>query len=114
MEAEALAATALTTAVAGIVSAAVASVIAMAKAKNRESLERTAHERAMDEAMKAGMRALLWAELQRIHEKAMEQGGLTVDERKHLESVYAAYHGLGGNGTGTRLFQDAMNQKVID
>jgi len=44
----------------------------------------------------------------------MENGGLTVVDRKHLESVYAAYHGLGGNGTGTRLYEDAMRQPVLD
>ena len=109
-----MAATVVTTAVAGIVSALVASAVAAAKAQSRKTLERTEQEKGMDEAMKAGVRALLWRELKTIHEQAMDEGGMTVVDRKHLEGVYGAYHGLGGNGTGTRLFQDAMSQKVID
>ncbi len=67
-----------------------------------------------DRAMAIGMRALLWRELQTIHDTATEQGGLTILQRRHLESVYNAYHGLGGNGTGTRLFKDAMNQQILE
>ncbi len=99
--------TLLTTAASSLASALVATLVSRAKSGVKEM-------EASSEAVKAGMRALLWRELQIIHEHAMEQGGLTVSERRHLESVYAAYHGLGGNGTGTRLYNDAMNQPVLD
>ena len=104
----------VTTTVSCLVSAMVAACVATVKAQGRKASERAEREREASEALKAGMRALLWAELQRIHERAMAQGGLTVEERRHLESVYAAYHGLGGNGTGTRLYEDAMRQPVLD
>lgn len=97
-----------------VISAAVSSLVAVLKAGGEKAIERTEAEKASDEAMRAGMRALLWRELQTIHAHAMDQGGLTVAERRHLESVYSAYHALGGNGTGTRLFEDAMNMPVID
>ena len=97
-----------------VISAVVSSLVAMLKAGGRKAIERTEAEKASDEAMRAGMRALLWRELQVIHATAMDKGGLAVPERRHLESVYSAYHGLGGNGTGTRLFEDAMNMPVID
>ena len=96
------------------ISAVVSSLVAILKAGGKKAIERTEAEKAFDEAMRAGMRALLWRELQVIHAHAMAQGGLTVAERRHLESVYSAYHALGGNGTGTRLFEDAMNMPVID
>lgn len=96
------------------ISAVVSSLVAILKAGGKKAIERTEAEKASDEAMRAGMRALLWRELQVIHAHAMDQGGLTVAERRHLESVYSAYHALGGNGTGTRLFEDAMNMPVID
>lgn len=96
------------------ISAVVSSLVAILKAGGKKAIERTEAEKASDEAMRAGMRALLWRELQTIHAHAMDQGGLTVAERRHLESVYSAYHALGGNGTGTRLFEDAMNMPVID
>ena len=111
---ESLAAIVITDIVSCIVATCVASAVATVKAQGRKVSERSERERAESEAMRAGMRALLWAELQRIHERAMSQSGLTVEERRHLESVYAAYHGLGGNGTGTRLYTDAMKMPVLD
>ncbi len=98
---------ALTAAISGIVGSIVSAITVSIKGAGKKVVD-------TDEAMKAGMRALLWRELQTIHEQAMEQGGLTVTQRRHLESVYKPYHGLGGNGTGTRLYEDAMNQPVLD
>jgi hypothetical protein len=97
-----------------VISAVVSSLVAMVKAGGKKAIERTEAEKAADEAMRAGMRALLWRELQAVHAHAMDRGGVTVSERRHLESVYQAYHGLGGNGTGTRLYSDAMSMSVID
>lgn len=102
------------TLLAAVVSAAVSSLVAALKAGGRKAIERTEADRALDEAMRAGMRALLWRELQLIHAHAADNGGMTVAERRHLESVYQAYHALGGNGTGTRLYEDAMRQPVLD
>lgn len=105
---------AVTAIVSGLVGSVVSSVVAALKSQGKKAAERSDAEKATDAAEKAGLRALLWRELKTIHEQAMEQGGLTVADRKHLEGVYAAYHGLGGNGTGTRLYTDAMEQPVID
>lgn len=107
-------AVALTAFVSGLVGAVVSGLVAALKSQSKKAVERSEEERATDEAVKMGMRALLWRELKNIHEQAVKQHGLTVADRKHLEGVYAAYHGLGGNGTGTRLYTDAMNQPVID
>lgn len=70
--------------------------------------------RKQDEAVNQAFRALLWRELQTFHTLAMEQNGLAVSQRRHLESVYQAYHDLGGNGTGTRLFDESMDTRIID
>lgn len=107
-------AVALTAFVSGLVGAAVSGLVAALKSQGKKAVERSEEERATDEAVKMGVRALLWRELKNIHEQAIKQHGLTVVDRKHLESVYAAYHGLGGNGTGTRLYTDAMNMPVLD
>lgn len=98
---------AITTLVSSLVGAAVSAALTRLKGAGKRAVD-------TDEAMKAGMRALLWRELQVIHAHAVEQGGLTVAERRHLESVYRAYHALGGNGTGTRLYEDAMAMPVLD
>lgn len=107
-------AVALTAFVSGLVGAVVSGLVAALKSQGKKAVERSEEERATDEAVKMGMRALLWRELKNIHEQTVKQHGLTVADRKHLEGVYAVYHGLGGNGTGTRLYTDAMNQPVID
>lgn len=107
-------AVALTAFVSGLVGSVVSGLVAALKSQGKKAVERSEEERATDEAVKMGMRALLWRELKNIHEQAIKQHGLTVVDRKHLESVYAAYHGLGGNGTGTRLYTDAMNMPVLD
>ncbi len=89
-------------------------MLTLLKAGGKKAIERTEAAREADEAMRAGMRALLWRELQTIHSKAAAEGGMTISERRHLESVYGAYHGNGGNGTGTRLYEDAMEKPVLD
>ncbi|WP_322153670.1 hypothetical protein [Paratractidigestivibacter sp.] len=111
MDIEAVAVTAF---VSGLVGAIVSGIVAALKSQGKKAVERSEEEKATDEAVKMGMRALLWRELKNIHEQAVKQNGLAVPDRKHLEGVYAAYHGLGGNGTGTRLYTDAMNKPVLD
>ncbi len=111
MDIEAVALTAL---VSGLVGAVVSGLVAALKSQGKKAVEQNHEEKAAIEAMRAGLRALLWRELKNIHDEAMRNGGLTVEQRRHLESVYAAYHGLGGNGTGTRLYTDAMEQPVTD
>ena len=64
--------------------------------------------------MQEGMRALLWRELRNIHSDAVQRGGMEVEERRHLENVYSAYHNIGGNGTGTRLYEESMHLPVLD
>ena len=107
-------AVALTAAVSGVVGAVVSALVAALKTGGRKAAERSHEERAADEAMRSGMRALLWRELKSIHEQAVDEGGMDTEQRRHLEGVYAAYHGLGGNGTGTRLYEDSMAQPVLD
>lgn len=98
---------AVTSLVSGLVGAVVATAIGWAKDKRRR-------DSSSDYAMREGMRALLWRELKNLHSEAVSNGGMDTEERKHLDSVYSAYHGIGGNGTGTRLYNDAMALPVID
>ena len=104
---EAIIQTALTGCVSAVVGAVVGAVVAAVKAAGRNAMTE-------DRAMQDGMRALLWRELKNIHAVAMANGGMTIADRRHLENVYGAYHGIGGNGTGTRLYQDAMSAEIIE
>lgn len=106
--AETIAATAaITSAVSGIVGAIVAAIVATARSNTRKAVDE-------NKAMLAGMRALLWREIKNVHADAMADGGMTVTDRRHLENVYGAYHAIDGNGTGTRMYEDAMQSPVLD
>lgn len=92
----------------GAISASVVSpVVAWLIARSKRSTAQTC-------CMEQGMRALLWRELKHIHAEAMSNHGMTTEDRAHLEDVYNAYHGINGNGTGTRLYEDAMGTPVIE
>lgn len=102
----------ITPIISAIVGAVVAAVVARIQTRGQQIQTRTEQEKAENAAMQAGMRALLWRELKTFHELSEEQDGLSIENRRHITDVYEAYHTLGGNGTGTRLFDDAMNSPV--
>ncbi|MFU0833863.1 MAG: DUF1043 domain-containing protein [Oscillospiraceae bacterium] len=56
-------------------------------------------------AMKEGILALLHSEIYRGYAECEQKGYATVDDIKNLEYLYKPYHALGGNGTGTELFE---------
>lgn len=107
MDVTTIAATAAITAlVSGVVGAIVATLVSMAKDSHKQATD-------VDKAMMDGMRVLLWRELKTFHSDAVANGGLTTEERKSLDDVYSAYHAMGGNGTGTRLYEEAMETRVL-
>ena len=100
-----------TTAITACISAVVGAVVGAMTSHLGRKAEASAAE---DKGMREGMRALLWRELRNIHAEAAASGGLDVADRRHLENVYSAYHDIGGNGTGTRLYEESMHLPVID
>lgn len=66
-----------------------------------------------DEAMEQGMRALLRQQLIDYHAEYVASGAACpVRIKEQATSVYNAYHSLGGNGTGTQLYQEILEQHV--
>lgn len=61
----------------------------------------------------SGMRALLKAELKRIHTRAMCNGYITYEDGELAEEVYSAYHMLGGNGQGTAMIKQIRETRVV-
>ena len=39
---------------------------------------------------------------------------ITVEELKNIEYLYEGYHQLGGNGTGTELYNRVKNLPIVD
>lgn len=67
-----------------------------------------------DKAIEAGLRTLLRAELREYHHRFCDlHEPLTVDLAEEVERVYIAYHDLGGNGTGTKLYEEIMALPTI-
>lgn len=59
------------------------------------------------------MRALLRQQLIDYHAEYVASGAACpVRIKEQATSVYNAYHSLGGNGTGTQLYQEILEQHV--
>ncbi|WP_051905320.1 hypothetical protein [Bifidobacterium actinocoloniiforme] len=71
-------------------------------------------EEAKDQAMEAGLRTLLRAELLEIHAEYVPLGHIPVAVMEEAERVYRAYHLLGGNGTGTKLYEELKALPSVD
>ncbi|XOQ49639.1 MAG: DUF1043 domain-containing protein [Eubacteriales bacterium] len=56
-------------------------------------------------AINKGILALLHSELYKECEACEQKGYATVDDLKNIEYIYEPYHALGGNGTGTVLYE---------
>jgi len=50
------------------------------------------------------LKVLLRKELRELYNEANSRGFVTTDELEEYTKLYEAYHGLGGNGTGTILY----------
>mgnify|MGYP003256490446 CR=1 FL=1 len=60
------------------------------------------------EAQNTALRELLGKELDKEHARLVAQGHASPDRKSAFERLYRAYHGLGGNGTRTALYEDVL------
>ena len=58
-------------------------------------------------AIKAGLLAILHDRLYAECSRYLAQGSIDTDGMRNLEYLYRSYHALGGNGTGTELYNRA-------
>lgn len=65
-------------------------------------------------AQKKGLLALLHDRLYQSCRYYLSKGAVDVDGLKNLEYVYNSYHDLGGNGTGTELYNKVKALPVVD
>ena len=71
-------------------------------------------EEARAQAMETGLRTLLRAELLEIHAKYVPLGYIPVAAMEETDRVYKAYHSLGGNGAGTKLYEELKALPTVD
>jgi len=60
---------------------------------------------AQQEAIKEGMLALMHDRIFNIYAECQRKKYATVEEIRNVEYLYQPYHSLGGNGTGTELYE---------
>lgn len=56
--------------------------------------------------LNAAVVELAYLRIRERHENAVRHGWLHPNEKHVLERLYAAYHAIGGNGTGTEMIED--------
>ena len=62
--------------------------------------------------IKAGMMAILHDRIFQAGRDYIEKGEITFEEIKNIEYLYNSYHALGGNGTGTEIWERIKNLPV--
>ena len=71
----------------------------------RTSLAKLKKWKAEQDALKAGVMAMLYDRLYQGCKYHIRNKEIADDELKNMETLYLAYHALGGNGTGTELYE---------
>lgn len=66
------------------------------------------------EVLKEGMLAILHDRIYQLCTIYIERTSITVDELENLEYLYKSYHNLGGNGTGTALYERCKNLRITN
>lgn len=56
--------------------------------------------------LNAAVVELAYLRIRERHENAVRHGWMHPNEKHVLERLYAAYHSIGGNGTGTEMIED--------
>lgn len=65
-------------------------------------------------AIKLGLRISLRSDLVNMHRRYVVEGRpCPVPEKDRADETYKAYHALGGNGTGTVLWQQIMEEAKV-
>lgn len=65
------------------------------------------------DAMQEGTRTMLRSRLVDLHERYVVSGKGCPDwVKQEASQVYGAYHGMGGNGTGTHYYQEIVNAPI--
>lgn len=62
--------------------------------------------------LKEGLVAILHDRLYQSGMYFLDKGEITTSQMKNLEHLYTAYHNLGGNGTGTEIYERVQELKL--
>lgn len=91
--------------------AAVVALLGIMLSNRRAEKEKADKE---NELFKSALRALLRSELMRTHHQAVREGHASTLDKEVMERTYQSYHGLGGNGIATNLYDEMMTLPTRD
>ena len=89
----------------GLLCAAVAVGFRLVSKKLKKRQVEEENRKAEFDTLKEGVLALLHDRLYQGCRYHIHNGQIADDEMKNMEYLYNGYHALGGNGTGTELFE---------
>ena len=78
----------------------------------RRLAKRVKEQEAERKAIKDGLLAILHDRLYCECKRYLAQGHIDTDGLHNLEYIYKSYHALGGNGTGTELYNRAKRLPI--
>lgn len=78
----------------------------------RRLAKRVKEQEAERKAIKDGLLAILHDRLYCECKRYLAQGHIDTDGLHNLEYIYKSYHALGGNGTGTELYNRAKGLPI--
>lgn len=82
------------------------------RAEEQEANARKVQQQAA--AMELGLQSLLRVSIMQLHDKCRRDGRKrTYNEAHAMERMYEAYHGLGGNGMATEIFEDFKTFELV-
>lgn len=62
--------------------------------------------------IKGGVLAILHNKIYTLGKQYIARGYITVEDLDDYEHLYRAYHALGGNGTGTEIYERVKNLPI--
>lgn len=88
----------------GLLAYACKKLLDKVEAQNKEVEKQAAAKEKESEVVRQGVIVTLHMRLYELCQDALDRGYITTEQLRNAEEVYNVYHSLGGNGTGTALY----------
>ena len=95
-----------------IVQAVMGVIIAILTGSYNKLAKRLKLKESENEAIKKGVREVLHLQLYKECQELLEAGSVAPEDLKNVEKIYENYHALGGNGTGTALYERILKLPI--
>jgi hypothetical protein len=92
-----------------VITAIVGAVVAVLTAAVKHLWGRQKQQAARQDAVEQGLQALLHDRIFAMYAECHAKGYAAVEDMRNAEYLYKPYHNLGGNSTGTELYQRIKN-----